>query len=68
MAYRHLTEEEISSLKSNGCSAENWQDIFVSPGFSPDTVIRVNFYGVVRLGVFSEKIPLPGGISIPSGI
>lgn len=68
MQYRNLTDEEVSCLINNGCSAENWSDVLVANGFSPETIVRVNFYGVVRLGLFSEKVPLPGGLAVPSGI
>ena len=66
--YRQLTAEEISVLRTQGCWAEDWQHIYVSERFTPESIVRVNFYGVVRLGAFSGSIALPGGLSIHSGI
>ena len=66
--YRQLTAEEISVLRGQGCWAEDWRHVYVSERFTPECIVRVNFYGVVRLGVFSGSIALPGGISVHSGI
>ena len=66
--YRHLTQEETDILKSNGCWAENWSNIYVVDDFVPEYIIRVNFYGIVRLGSFAAGMPLPGGLSVPCGI
>ena len=66
--YRHLTQEETDILKSNGCWAENWSNIYVVEDFAPEYIIRVNFYGIVRLGSFAAGMPLPGGLSVPCGI
>ena len=66
--YRHLTREETDILKNNGCWAENWNNIHVVENFAPEYIIRVNFYGIVRLGSFDSWMPLPGGISVPCGI
>lgn len=66
--YRHLTSEETEILRSNGCWAASWQDVYVVEDFSPAYVVRVNFYGIVYLGSFSGSMPLPGGFSIPCGV
>lgn len=66
--YRQLTREEVSALCLQGCWAEDWQHVYVSDRFTPDNIVRVNFYGVVTLGSFSGKIALPGGLSVHSGI
>ena len=66
--YRHLTQEETDILKSNGCWAENWSNVYVVADFAPEYIIRVNFYGIVRLGSFAAGMPLPGGLSVPCGI
>lgn len=66
--YRNLTSEEKAVLISQGCWAEDWTHIYVSDRFTPESIVRVNFYGVVRLGAFSGSIALPGGLSIRSGI
>ena len=66
--YRHLSSEEISALMAQGCWAEDWQYVYVSERFAPQNIVRVNFYGVVRLGSFSGSVSLPGGLSVHSGI
>lgn len=66
--YHQLSSSEISILEANGCWAEDWQHVYVSDRFTPDNIVRVNFYGVVTLGSFSGKIALPGGLSVHSGI
>ena len=66
--YRQLNPGEIDVLRRQGCWAEDWQHVYVSERFTPESIVRVNFYGVVRLGAFSGSIALPGGLSIHSGI
>lgn len=66
--YRLLTPGEIDVLAAQGCWAENWQHIYVAENFSPECIVRVNFYGIVYLGVFNGSIALPGGLSVHSGI
>lgn len=66
--YRQLNSDEVSVLKAQGCWAEDWMHIYVSENFIPYNIVRVNFYGVVRLGCLSGSIALPGGLSISSGI
>lgn len=66
--FRQLTQEEVSILCLQGCWAEDWQHVYVSGNFTPDNIIRVNFYGMIHLGSFAGRIALPGGISVHSGI
>lgn len=66
--YRHLTSDEVSVLKAQGCWAEDWQLVHVSENFAPYNIVRVNFYGIVRIGELKGSIALPGGVSIASGI
>ena len=66
--YRKLTEAEIEMLKSQLCSAADWDQIEVAEGFIPEKVHHTRFSGHVRLGVFSKEFCLPGGIRKPSGI
>ena len=66
--YRKLTEAEIEMLKSQLCSAADWDQIEVADGFLPEKVHHTRFSGHVRLGVFSKEFCLPGGIRKPSGI
>lgn len=47
--YRHLDNNEISSLEKNGCRAENWNDILVTDEFDPEQMLRVDFSGKILL-------------------
>lgn len=62
MNYRHLTSVEIDQLKAQGCLAEDWENVWVVPNFTPDYVHYTRFSGEVKLGVFEKEFELPGGI------
>ena len=68
MKYRKLSSEEISTLQSQGCSAEDWQQIEVAAGFSTANIVRTSFSGQIRLGSFDSEFTLPGGLIRHSGI
>lgn len=68
--YRNLTENEVSALKTNGCSAEDWTRVLVADeesGFV-NHISNVAFSGDVKLGMFSGEFLLPGGCPVHSGI
>ncbi len=50
MVYRKLTNEEINILKSNGCSAGDWDKINVTEKFIPSQIKYSNFSGEVFIG------------------
>ncbi len=66
--YRHLTSDEIESLKSQNCVAEDWDRVLVKEGFIVKHVRNVTMSGDIRLGVFDGKIQLSGGISKSCGV
>ncbi|MBP7359595.1 MAG: DUF4954 family protein [Prevotella sp.] len=66
--YRSLTEEEISILEDNGCTAEDWSIINVSEDFQPAYVNNVAMYGDVNLGVFDKHVEIDDGFCKHSGI
>ena len=68
MEYRQLTAQEIEQLKSQGCSAEDWDRVLVADGFNPKYVRLSRFSGDIRLGVFEVGFDLPGGIHKHSGL
>lgn len=68
METRHLTQDEINRLAAQGCTADDWHNITVVPGFTPDRIANVRFSGDIRLGAFRHTFTLPGGVSIRSGI
>jgi len=67
--YRQLTDAEISSLKENRNSAEDWKQVKVKDGFIPDNISGNRFFGKCSLGIFSGiKHDIQDGALIPSGI
>ena len=68
MAYRKLTDQEIDTLRSNNCWAEDWQRIEVAEGFAPDFFHRVMFYGDIHLGAFDKSVEVSRGFLKHSGV
>ena len=66
--YRHLTQEEISTLESHSCWAENWDKVQVAEAFTPYGFHRVLFYGDIRLGIFEKQVEVTKGFAKHSGI
>lgn len=61
--YRSLTSSEISTLESNGCWAESWDNVGVAEdGFDPGYIHRVRFYSNIRIGKLQEDIEVTKGI------
>jgi len=56
MTCRHLTREEINILLSQNCFANNWNDVTVTEGFSPENIINTRFDGKIKLGIFTGTI------------
>ena len=68
MEYRKLNTQEIEALQSRGCRADNWDNVEVADGFTPEFISNAVFSGAVRLGRFEKTFTLPGGVMIHSGI
>ncbi len=66
MEHRHLTAQEIETLKSRGCRAADWDKVLVKGGI--DYIENVSFSGEVRLGKMEKTFTLPGGVERHSGI
>ena len=66
--YRKLTSEEIKSLKSQMCTASDWNAIDVAEDFSTEYIRYVRFSGNIRLGTFRKEFILAGGMIKHSGI
>lgn len=65
---RLLTELEVQTLKSHGCTAEDWTAINVAEEFAPDYIYNVDFYGEVTLGAFQKNVEITQGFVKHSGI
>jgi len=68
MNYRKLTEFEITALKNQSCSAENWDTILVKNDFTSTHIHSTNFSGNIKLGSFDSFYTLPGGFKKHAGI
>jgi len=66
--YRKLSSEEIGQLIMQGCESDDWSLIEVRSSFNPETVKNTTFSGINKLGVFTEKVNLFGGVSFKTGI
>jgi len=66
--YRKLTAQEIETLKSQMCTAVDWNEIEVAEGFAPKYVRWARMSGHIRLGAFNKEFSLPGGMKKHSGI
>lgn len=66
--FRRLSASEVNTLKTQMCSAEDWDDIEVADGFSAVNIRNVRFSGRIRLGTFRKQFRLAGGIIKHSGI
>ncbi|MGQ9620115.1 MAG: DUF4954 family protein [Bacteroidales bacterium] len=68
MYYRKLTSNEINILDTNGCLAENWNDVEVKEGFNPARCRNVRFSGKVKIGVLEKKFTDKSGVPYSAGI
>lgn len=49
--YRALLPEEVATLTSNGCDADDWSRVLVvTEGFSAENICRCRFKGDIRIG------------------
>ena len=67
-SYRKLTAEEISLMKSQMCTATDWDSIEVADGFKAEHVSHCRFSGRIRIGRSDKIFRLPGGMEKPSGL
>lgn len=69
MQYRSLTFEEIETLESNSCWAEDWSRVEVAEdGFQAKFFHRVMFYGDIQLGSVQKEVEITKGFVKHSGI
>lgn len=65
---RQLTEQEISALSQQSCTAEDWALIRVSDDFSPAHIRNVEFFGQVTLGRCEAMVEVADGFCKHSAI
>ena len=54
--YRHLTKEEIETLKENDNVCNKWEDILVEEPFVPYLIKNNLFVGLVRIGAMKDAL------------
>jgi len=67
-SYRNLTRDEIKTIESQGCTAQDWNQVRVADKFDPSRVRNSHFFGSVSIGTLEKKISLFGGIERNTGI
>lgn len=65
---RNLRPDEIATLRSQACRADDWNQVWVPEVFDIEYVNHVRFSGVVKLGAFRKIFTLPGGLVKHSGL
>ena len=60
--FRHLSEAEIKSLESSGCTAEKWDDVLVTDSFDLNSISNVHFLGPVTISPGVVMRNVRGGI------
>ncbi len=66
--YRNLQDNEIATLRAQGCTAEDWAQIEVTEGFQADWIRNVAFSGAVRLGCNGGEVACGAGVIRHSGV
>ena len=65
---RNLRPDEIATLRSQACRADDWNQVWVPEVFDIEYVNHVRFSGVVKLGAFRKAFTLSGGLVKHSGL
>ena len=68
MDYRNLTENEVTELELQGCTAIDWNRVWVAPDFETQYVVSAHFSGDIRIGSLKGEFTLKGGISKHAGL
>ncbi|MCF7975996.1 MAG: DUF4954 family protein [Phycisphaerae bacterium] len=66
--YTALTQDQISTLQRQGCTAQDWTQVVVTQGFDPACIQQAHFMGQVEIGDLSGTITTPQGLAKPCGI
>ena len=66
--WRHLTDGEVTVLKSNGNRSNNWNDVWVTDAFDPSFILQSTFEGKVRIGQLQKGSLEHHDLELPVGI
>ena len=67
-SYRSLLEQEIQTLKAQGCDALDWNQIEVAEEFNPSYIHNVYFSGAVKLGCWKKAFLQDKDLRRPAGL
>ena len=67
-SYHTLTEEQIKTLLTLGCTADDWGCVLVADGFVPSCIRDTHFLGQVKIGNLTGKVKNAHGFEKPCGI
>ncbi len=67
-SYRVLTAEEINTLKQNGNTSTNWNNVLVSNIFDPQLIQYCQFFGLVRIGKLEPSCSTYHNLTLPVGL
>lgn len=65
---RRLHQEEIVQLQSQGCSANDWNTVYIHPELNIKYLIGVRFSGECHIGKCEKSFELAGGMHKHSGV
>ena len=68
MDYRNLTTNEVAQLELQGCTATDWNRVWVVPKFDTQYIVSAHFSGDIRIGSLQGEFTLKGGISKHAGL
>ena len=68
IAYRKLTNEEISILEINANHSDDWNKVLVADAFNPRLVKNCSFYGLVRIGKLEPCFVEFNNLRLPVGL
>ena len=66
--YQALTEEQIKTLVSQGCTAEDFKQVLVVDGLDISRIRNSHFSGQVKIGQLSGKVKSIHGLEKACGI
>ena len=66
--WRRLTRRERRVLIRNGNTAEEWKNLLVTDGFSPETIRNTSFLGVNKIAGQTRSSVECDGLILPAGI
>jgi len=66
--YRDLSQSEINTMVSHGCSCDEWNRIKVTDGFDPSCCTNVIFSGDIKMGRLGKVFSDNSGVRMKSGI